>query len=237
MPKSFIERENEILGIIESVIKSGLNYVLVGGYAVSAYMHRFSVDADICIDKKDTDSFRNLLKSNHFAMTKRRDLEDTYKGEFECYVKKTKLPIIVDLMIGSVASRQTNASISFHSLFENSVIKKIIGTEKSIEARIPVKEALIALKIHAARMTDARDIVALCEDIDYNLVERFVKRGNSREVHDNIKNLIIHFKSDNFKDSFKGVFSIEKLPVNNINNAVKLMERLKNYKTGSIGND
>src|SRR3989344_8369777 len=157
MLKSFIERENEILGIIEAVNKSGFDYVLVGGYAVSAYMHRFSVDADICIDKKDPGSFRKLLKSKHFAMAKRRDLEDAYEGEFECYVKKTKLPVTVDLMIGSIASRQTNASVSFQALFKNSAIKNITGIDKSIEARIPAKEAVIALKIHAARMTDARD--------------------------------------------------------------------------------
>ncbi len=233
MMKSFIERENEILGIIETVDKSGLNYVLVGGYAVSAYMHRFSVDADICINKRDLDSFRNLLKSRHFAMTKRRDLEDAYKGQFECYVKKTKLPVTVDLMIGSIASRQTNSSISFQSLFENSVSKSITGIEKSIKARIPAKEVLIALKIHAARMTDARDIVALCKDTDYELVEKFVERGNSKEVQNNINNLIAHFKSDNFKDSFKGVFSIERLPAENIHNAIKLMERLKNSNTSS----
>lgn len=233
MLKSFIERENEILGIIESVNKSGLHYVLVGGYAVSAYMHRFSIDADICIDKKDADSFRNLLKSRHFEMAKRKDLEDAYKGEFECYVNKTKLPVTVDLMIGSIASRQTNASISFQSLFDNSATKSITGIEKSIDARIPAKEVLIALKIHAARMTDARDIVALCKNIDYGLVEKFVERGNSKEVQNNIKNLTAHFKSDSFKDSFKGVFSIERLPAENIQNAIKLMERLKNSKISS----
>ena len=237
MLKSFIERENEILDIIDAVIKSGLKYVLVGGYAVSAYMHRFSVDADICIDKKDLDSFRKLLKSKHFAMTKRRDLEDAYKGEFECYVKKTRLPVTVDLMIGSITSRQTNASISFQSLFDNSATKKISGIEESIEARIPVKEVLIALKIHAARMTDARDIVALCKDIEYELVEKFVKKGNSIEVQNNISNLITHFNSDNFRDSFKGAFSIEKLPVENIQNAIKLMERLKNNEINSSGNE
>src|SRR3989338_8623416 len=198
MLNSFIERENEIFDILDSFSKAGLKYVLVGGYAVSAYMRRFSVDADVCIDKKDLASFKNLLKSRHFAMTKRRDLEDSYKGEFECYVKKTKLPVTVDLMIGSIASRQTNASISFQSLFEHSATKDITGTEKSIEARIPAKEVLIALKIHAARMTDARDIVALCKDLDYKLVNKFVKRGNLKEVQSNIKNLISHFKSDNF---------------------------------------
>ena len=227
MLKSFIEREKEILGIIEAINKSGLDYVLVGGYAVSAYMRRFSVDADVCIDKKDLDSFKDLLKSRHFAMTKRRDLEDAYKGEFECYVKKTRLPVTVDLMIGSVASRQTNASISFQSLFKHSATKEIAGAEKSIDARIPAKEVLIALKIHAARMADARDIVALCKNIDYGLVEKFVKRGNAKEVQNNISNLLAYFKSDNFRNSFKGVFSIDKLPAENIQNAIKLMKSLK----------
>lgn len=227
MLKSFIERENEILGIIEAVNKSGLDYVLVGGYAVSAYMPRFSADADICIDRKDLAFFRNLLKLKHFAVTKRKDLEDSYNGEFESYVKKSGLPVTVDLMVGSVASRQTNASVSFHSLFEGSIVKTITGTEKSIEARIPAKEVLIALKIHAARMTDARDIVALCKDIDFELVEKFVKRGDSKVVQDNIRVLLAHIRSDNFKDSFKGVFSIDKLPADNIQNAIKLMERLK----------
>ena len=38
---------------------------------------------------------------------------------------------------------------------------------------------------------------------------------------------------DNFKDSFKGVFSIERLPAENIQNAIKLMERLKNGNISS----
>ncbi|MEK6967817.1 MAG: hypothetical protein AABX51_04255 [Nanoarchaeota archaeon] len=226
MLNSFIERENEIIGIIDAINKSGMKYVLVGGYAVSAYMRRFSVDADICIDLADLDSFRNLLKSKNFKLTKRRDLEDIYKGEFESYAKKTKLPVSVDLMIGSVASRQTNASISFKTLYENSIIKKIIGIEKETEARIPIKELLIAMKIHAARLTDARDIAALSENIDFKSVGKFMNSGNQEEIKINIKNLLAHFKSENFKDSFKGVFSIEKLPLGNIQNAIKLMEGL-----------
>lgn len=228
MMKSFIERENEIFGILDSFNKSGLNYVLIGGYAVSAYMHRFSVDADICIENKDLDSFQSILKSKHFVLAKRKILEDIYKGQFESYIKKVKLPVTIDLMIGSVVSRQTNASISFSQLYNNSVTAEITGIEKEVSARIPKKELLISAKIHSARLTDARDIVALCHNIDFELVTKFASIGNAKEVHNNLNRLLIAFKSDNFKDAFKGVFSIEKLPKDNIENAIKLIERLNN---------
>ena len=225
MMKSFIERENEIFDILDSFNKTELKYVLIGGYAVSAYMRRFSVDADVCIDKKDLPLFKEILKIKHFTLTKRRILEDIYKGEFECYTKKVKLPVTVDLMIGSVVSRQTNASISFAKLYSNSAVKKIIGIETTISARIPLKEVLIALKIQAARLTDARDIVVLCQNVDFDIVAKFIH--NNKQIQDNLNNLLSYFKSDNFKDAFKGVFSIEKLPADNIKNAIKLVENLK----------
>ena len=223
--KSFIERENEIFDALDSFNKAELKYVLIGGYAVSAYMRRFSVDADVCIDKNDLPSFKEMLKTKHFELVKRRDLEDIYKGSFECYTKKVKLPVTVDLMIGSIVSRQTNFSISFGKLYENSAIKKIVGIEKTISARIPAKEILIALKINSARLTDARDIVALCQNVDLNIVMEFIDKN--KEIRNNLDKLLSYFISDNFKDAFKGVFSIEKLPKGNIENAIKLVKNLK----------
>jgi len=180
----------------------------------------------VCIDKKDLTLFKDVLKQKHFTLTKRKELEDIYKGEFESYIKMVKLPVTVDLMIGSVASRQTNASISFEQLYKNSVIKRITGIEKAISARIPLKEILIALKINAARLTDARDIAALCHDVNFDIVAKFAKDKN-QEMQNNLNKLLSYFTSDNFKDSFKGMFSIEKLPKGNIENAVKLVEKLQ----------
>ena len=70
MIKSFIERENEIFDILDDFNKAELKYVLIGGYAVSAYMRRFSVDADVCIDKKDLSLFKEILKTrlSHFSL-------------------------------------------------------------------------------------------------------------------------------------------------------------------------
>lgn len=225
--KALIQRENEIFSILREFEKSGLRYVLIGGYAVSAYMHRFSIDADLCIGKKDIEAFREMLKSRKFEIEKRMALEDAYSGEFECYTKRSDFPVTVDLMINSVVSRQTNDSMSFEEIYKSSKNARITGIEEEADVRIPSKEVLIALKIQAARLTDARDIVALCKDIDFNEVAKYAKRGNLEKISINLDILLKLIESDNFKDSFKGVFSIEKLPKGNIENAIKLLEKLK----------
>ena len=68
--KSFIERENEIFDVLDSFNNAELKYVLIGGYAVSAYMRRFSVDADVCINKNDLPLFKEMLKAKHFELLK-----------------------------------------------------------------------------------------------------------------------------------------------------------------------
>jgi hypothetical protein len=50
---------------------------------------------------------------------------------------------------------------------------------------------------------------------------------NNKEIQNNLNELLSYFTSDNFKDAFKGVFSIEKLPKGNIENAIKLIKNLK----------
>ena len=230
--KALIQRENQIFSILKDFEKSGLKYALIGGYAVSAYKHRFSVDADLCIGKKDIEAFREMLKSRKFEIEKRRVLEDIYSGEFESYTNKSELPVTVDLMINSVASRQTDASLSFEEIYKTSKAARITGIEDEAEARIAAKEVLIALKIHAARLTDARDIVALCMDIDFKEVAKYVERGNLEVISSNLNILLKSIKSDSFKDSFKGVFSIEKLPKGNIDNAIKLLEDMKKAELG-----
>src|SRR3989339_405726 len=82
-----IERENEILGILEKFSEADLKYIIVGGYAVSAYRHRFSVDADIVIKREDVDKFAEILHKNGFRKTISRNLENAYSSEFARYEK------------------------------------------------------------------------------------------------------------------------------------------------------
>ena len=49
----FVNRENEILRTLDSLVEEEVDFVVVGGYAVSGLgKHRFSVDCDIVISKE-----------------------------------------------------------------------------------------------------------------------------------------------------------------------------------------
>jgi len=58
----FIDRENEIFEVLQDFMAKDLDFVVVGGYDVSAYQHRFSVDADLVIRSRDLEEFTQVLK-------------------------------------------------------------------------------------------------------------------------------------------------------------------------------
>jgi len=58
-----VARENEILRLLNIVSKSGIDLIVVGGYAVSAHAkHRFSVDCDLVAKASDLRSLGVLLE-------------------------------------------------------------------------------------------------------------------------------------------------------------------------------
>ena len=63
MAALFVERESEVLRTIGAFADAGLEFVVVGGYAVSCLgRHRFSVDLDVVIDRRDLDAFTKILE-------------------------------------------------------------------------------------------------------------------------------------------------------------------------------
>jgi len=222
MFEKFIKRENDIFEILQSFIDSNLDFVLVGGYAVSAFKHRFSVDADVVVRSGDVQKFENLLSQNGFKKTISKELENLYSTVFIRYEKKNDLSIYIDLLVGGMGVRQTNSSISFEKINENSVKNKIKGLEREIIAKIPVKELLIALKLQAGRLTDFRDIATLIKDTDISKIKLFLKECDKNIVASNIKNLISLLDRKEFIDSFKGVFLEKKYDID--------INKLKNLK-------
>ena len=143
--EKFIEKENAIFGILQKFMDMNLEFIIVGGYAVSAFKHRFSVDADIVIQPEDLEKFESILKKEGFKKTSEKKPENIYSSEFVRYEKDR---VSVDILVGALASRTTDASFSYKILLSNSVKKKIIGLEKEINAKVPIKELLIVMKIH-----------------------------------------------------------------------------------------
>lgn len=216
MIDKFIKRENQIFEVLRNFGYEDLEYVLVGGYAVSAFQHRFSVDADLVIRNGDLANFEEILESEDFERIREKDLDTVYGGKFLAYRKKAELPVTIDLLMNSLKCRQTGASWSYEYIKKYSTGVEIEGSEKSLKAKIPEKELLIAIKLHAGRLADARDVVALASNIDFEKMQNHLERGNKTKLEDVLKKVSITIESEDFKDSFKGVFTEERVSEENI---------------------
>lgn len=208
--KDLIEKENLIFEILQKFIDSGLEFVIVGGYAISAFQHRFSIDADIVVQSKDLEKFESMLRKEGFSKTTEKSLENMYSSRFMRYEKDRAS---VDLFIDALASQTTSASFSYSLLFSNSTKRKMIGIEKEITARIPSKELLIVLKVHSGRLTDIRDIAALARATNLETMRKFLFIGNLKALQKNLDKLAGVVKHKNFRDSFKGVFREKKFDI------------------------
>jgi len=210
----FVDRENEIFDILQAFKAEDLDFVVVGGYGVSAYQHRFSVDADLVIQSEDLDRFVEILEENGFEKDADRDL--VYSGRYLAYVNDQELPVTIDVLVDELQCPQTGASWSYSCFHRNSVEKEIEGSEESVRVRVPIEELLIAVKLHSGRLTDTRDVVALIGDTDLEKVEEHIDRGDQEKLKQVLENIEEAVGDSNFEDSFKGVFSQGTLPENQI---------------------
>ena len=214
MFEQFIKRENDIFNILQIFLDDDLDFIVVGGYAVSAFKHRFSVDVDIVIRSDDLKKFEDLLKHYNYKKTIAKELKDTYASQFIRYQKKEALTVSIDLLVGGLKIRQTGYSLEFNALYNNSMKINIKGREKEVLVKIPVKELLIAIKLHSGRLTDLRDIVAISKDIDINKIKKFLGNKDNKTLKRNIKQLLSLLDKKDFIDSFRGVFMEKKFDIN-----------------------
>lgn len=217
------DRENEIFEVLQEFKENDLDFIVVGGYGVSAYQHRFSVDADLVIKEEDLEKFTTLLEDQGFE--KRSDVElDVYGGRYVAYVKDRELPVTIDLLVDKLKCRQTDASWNYNYFKQHSEPRTIQGSEKTVQVPVPEKELLIAVKLHSGRRTDVRDVVALAQDIDADEVMRHIDRGDQEKLEDVLEEVDDDLGSEGFEDSFKGVFSQGELPDNKIQEVMRIIE-------------
>jgi|SRR3989344_546303 len=208
--QSLIEKENSIFDILQRFIDAGLDFIVVGGYAVSAFKHRFSVDADIVIQSKDLAGYESILTKWGFIKATEKNLENIYSSRF---IRYKQAIASVDILINALASRSTGASFSFRLLLAHSNKKKIIGIEKAVLARVPSKELLIIMKLHAGRLTDFRDIAALAKGTNLATIKKFLFIGDLKVLQENLDKLKAVVNDKHFIDSFKGVFIEKKFDI------------------------
>ena len=223
-----LSRENVIIRLIRLLSDSKLDFIVVGGYAVSVHKRRFSIDLDIVIKEADASKFESLLEKEGYASGYSKEISTVYGEKFRRLEKKIginkqmpkasgTLSVSVDLMINGVVSRLTGGSWSYELLLENSTK----GTLQGTEFLAPIKELLVAMKMHSGRFSDVRDIVALYENTDQAVILKYAKRGDIKKLKTALRKEIKFMKNPNFKDSFKGVFGFHVYKEQDIESAVK----------------
>jgi len=226
---AFIERETEILKVLRRLVDARLDFIVIGGYAVSALArHRYSVDCDVAIQKKRLKEFESILTREEFTKyLEKAGFDEVYGGEFISYRKEVdKLPVTVDLLVGSLVCRATGAAWSFDYIQRHSIEANVPGMEASVSCRIPEKELLIAFKVHSGRRADIRDIVMLRENADLEKVLDHLKRGRTEALRDQISKITEVLKDENLVDSLKGVFTLSIDVKKQIENTQNDMETL-----------
>ncbi len=196
-------REKEIVRMISQFSEARLKFIVVGGYAVATYKHRFSVDLDVIVLERDIKKFEMLLRKNDYSLAYLKNLSLFYGEKFKRFEKKiTGFPVDVDLLINVLLSRTTNASWSFDYVLKHSE-KSTFG---SVDFIRPSRELLIAMKLHSGRFSDVRDVVAMIENSDLNAVKKHALRGDKSKLNVVLKKGTDFLNSKNFPDSFKGIF-------------------------------
>src|SRR3972149_7028232 len=150
-----LSRENEIIRLIKLLFDSKLDFIVVGGYAVSVHKKRFSIDLDIVIKEADVNKFESVLEKEGFSGEYSKEISTVYGEKFESVLEKEgfsgeyskeistvygekferlekkigKLTVSVDLLINGVVSRVKGGSWSYELLLENSAKSVLQGAE------------------------------------------------------------------------------------------------------------
>lgn len=218
----FLEREKEILRLIELFKENNLNFIVIGGYAVSTYKKRFSVDLDVVIKENDLLKLEKLLLKEDYALSYEKGIALLYGENFKRFRKEiNNLPVDVDLLINGLVSRTTDATWSFENIDKNSQKRKL----DNLEFLTPIRELLIAMKMHSGRLADVRDIVALMP-CNKDKLKEFLLRGKLDKLKTSIKKQVLFLEKPQFDDSFKGIFGIQSYNKKEVEFAKKLFMTL-----------
>lgn len=217
----FVARENQIFDLLEAFHHRGLDFVVIGGYAVSAHDHRFSVDADLVVPDDRVAEFIDVLAANGFEAAVDRELDGS-GVRYLAYENDADLPATIDLLVNALLCRQTDAAWRYGYFQQHATTAVIEGSERTVEVQIPQKELLVAVKLHSGRLTDARDAVALADDLDFDTVAEHLDRGDPEKLRRVLSNVEATVRSEDFADAFKGVFQAGTHPEANI-------ERLRRF--------
>ena len=131
-----LEREKEVLRLIGLFIENKFRFIVVGGYAISTYKKRFSVDLDVVIKESDISKFEELLLKEGYSICYEKEIALLYGENFKRLRKKmNNLPVYADLLINGLVTSTTDATWSFEKIEKNYQERKLDNLEFLTPAR------------------------------------------------------------------------------------------------------
>jgi hypothetical protein len=204
-------RSEALIAILQELQQSDVEFVLVGGYAISQFETRFSTDLDLVIAPENYDDVVEFLQDRNFERTAALQVpseETIYNREIELFERTEGLthPVGVDVLVNGLGCRQTGAEWSFDYLFAHSTEKMISGGARSTTARTADGEIIAAAKLHSARKTDLADVLAAVPEIDFETVESHLHRGNEDALRSQLEDARKFIEGGGLDHRFKGMF-------------------------------
>ncbi len=227
---SFDERGNALIELLEELEDRSHQYVLVGGYAVSAFNTRFSTDLDIVVASEKKGEFVSFLDEYGFEETDSHAKRWAYDTEVIQYEKHLgpQQPIGFDLLVNGLGCRQTEAQWSFEYLADHSSEREVSGGTRSTTARVVDGGVLAAAKFHSARETDLRDVLAIAEEIALTTITPHLWRGDEDALRDQLDRGIEILERDEFEHGFQSEFGVSTVSAETVSGLRKyLTEQIK----------
>lgn len=220
---SLQERQSELVDTHREVHDANLPYVLVGGWAVSAYSARFTTDIDTVIPATVLDDYDSVLTDLGYVKQSETEFSNVYEGRMIQYTKPVgENAISFEALVDAMGCRQTNAEWSYRYLHEHSTVESI-DVAPDLEGRIPEPALLFAMKLHSGRMADTRDLVVLSTRSDLDRIERHVHRGEPEKLKGQLEMVLERLQKDGFENSFKGVFQQTEAPGDAVDELVSFL--------------
>ncbi|WP_114578376.1 nucleotidyltransferase family protein [Saliphagus sp. LR7] len=205
---SFHNRSDALIDLLEELTENDYRYVLVGGYAVSAFNARFSTDLDLVVAPDAKTEFIEFLETRGFEETDSHAKQWFYDTEVVEYEKRLtpQQPIGFDLLVNGLGCRQTQAQWSFDYLYDHSQQEKVSGGTQTTTARVIDGAVLVAAKLHSGRETDLRDVLAIAEEINLKAVTPHLQRGDEAALRDQLERGIQILESEELRHGYRSDF-------------------------------
>jgi hypothetical protein len=216
-----VSREQSVLRVLQKLPKK-VNLILVGGYAVNAYVPpRFSIDCDLVV-LGDSDAIEHLLQKGGFERVEFGDESYSIYARYESKADK----ISFDLLINSVFDKPTG--ISFEAELFKKYSRERTATGRLSTIRISIRiadpELLFAMKFVSGRKQDIRDLFMLSgAGLKWEIVSSLIsEKCNAQLIKKRIDECRKTLGSKNYRDSLQGPYG-------------KIPERIYNTCAKSIG--